>query len=412
MSYLGEFRSGWRPLLAAAVGSASGLMVAAYTTSLFSPYLISEFHWSRAQFSLIGLTIFAALLVMPVVGRLTDRFGVRPMALAGALLLPLCFLGYSLQNGQFWFFAMCSTGVLVLGSTTTPTVWCRPVAEHFHKARGLALFVVTGAPALAGALLPRLLVMVNDHWGWRVGYRVLAVWFLVGGLLAVATMPKAEPGLDRRPGGGHQVKRGQPGAFREIVRSRSFWIITGAMVLCIFPTQLHAAQMMLMLNEAGLDRYAGADAFSAFAVGSIIGRGACGLALDRFPAKWVAALSMILPALGYVLIATNHGAVGLVTGAMFLVGISYGAESDLPSFLVARHFRLEVFSSAMSLVYCGVLFASATGAMMLALVLRRTNSFTPFLLACAVGIVLGSLLFLALPRRGVDEEELGERADG
>ncbi|MBU6267160.1 MAG: MFS transporter [Sphingomonadales bacterium] len=401
MSYLGEFRDNWRPLLAAAVGSGSGLMVASYTTSLFSPYLIAEFHWSKAQFSLIGMTIFAAVVAMPLVGRLTDRFGVRPLALAGALLLPLCFVGYALQQGQFWFFALCSTGVLVLGSTTTPTVWCRPVAEHFHRARGLALFVVTGAPALAGALLPRLLVAVNDHWGWRVGYLVMGAYFLAGGLLAVAMMPKVEPGLERA----EAARAGQAGAFGEIVRTRAFWVLTGAMVLCLFPTQLHAAQMMLMLGEAGLDRYAGADAFSAFAVGSIVGRGICGLALDRFPPRLVAALSMMLPAVGYGLIVTHHGAVGLITFAMLLVGIAYGAESDLPSYMVARHFRIEVFSRAMSLVYCGVLFASATGAVMLAMVLHATNSFMPFMTAAAVGVVMGSLLFLALPARGVDEEE-------
>ncbi len=403
--YLRELRVHWRPLLAAAIGSGSGLMVAAYTTSIFSSYLIAEFHWSRAQFSLIGLTMFSTLLVMPFIGRLTDRFGVRPMALTGALLLPLCFIGYSLQPGSFGIFMCLSASVLASGSTTTPAVWCRLIAENFTRARGLALFVVTAFPALIGAILPRLLLAVNEHWGWRVGYRVLAVYFLIGGLIAVALAPRKERGLDESSADSSIAQQAnRKGAFRSILRTPVFWIITAAMMLCLLPTQLHAAQMVVMLLDAGLDKTAAADAMSTFAIGSIIGRAACGLSLDRFPPARVAALSMLLPAIGYAVIANFHGTVSIVTLAMFLIGLSYGAENDLPSFLIARYFRIEIFSSAMSLLFCGVLFASATGALILSGILRHFNSFTPFLLLTSVTVLLGSGLFLALPQGSSREQ--------
>ncbi|MBW8784403.1 MAG: MFS transporter [Novosphingobium sp.] len=401
MSYLGELRQNVRPLAAAAIGSASGLTVAAYTTSIFSPYLIERFHWSRAQFSLIGLTILAALVVMPIVGRLTDRFGVRPMALAGTLLLPLAFIGYSVQDGRFGMFVLGSIGVLVFGSLTSPTVYTRLIAENFVRARGLALFIVTGAPALMGAILPRVLIAVNDAWGWRVGYRVLAAYFLIGGLIAVALVPKHEPGLDRATRPVTRASRvRQPGAAGEILRTRTFWIICTAMLLCALPTQLHAAQMMVMLGAAGLAKTTAANAVSAFAIGALIGRGVCGLALDRFAARTVAALSMVLPALGYATIALVPGAVSAITLAMLLVGLSYGAENDLPAFLVAKYFRIQVFSSALALVFCGVLFAGAGGAAILSLVLKLTDSFRPFLLLASATVLAGSLLFLALPREG------------
>ncbi len=218
MAYLGEFKRNWRPLAAAAIGSGSGLMVAAYTTSVFSPYLVSRFHWSRKQFALIGLTQLSTLLIMPIIGRLTDRLGVRPMALFGAIMLPLCFIGYSLQNGAFGVFVCLSASVLAFGMVTSPAVYTRLIAENFQQARGLALFVVTGTPALVGAILPRVLVAINDHWGWRVGYRVLAAYLLVGGLIAVALIPRREPGLDHRDTAPMPASR--PDAFREILRSR------------------------------------------------------------------------------------------------------------------------------------------------------------------------------------------------
>jgi MFS family permease len=411
VSYFGELRQGWRPLAAASVGSGSGLMVAAYTTSVFSPYLIAEFHWSRAQFSLMGLTMFSTLLVMPFIGRLTDRFGVRPMALTGALLLPVCMIGYSFLNGRFGLLLLASASTLAIGSTTTPAVWCRLVAENFSRARGLALFIVTGTPALLGAVLPRLLMAVNESWGWRWGYRALALHFLVGGLIATALAPRAEPGLDKALEVPRTAK--VEGAFGAILRAPAFWVITGAMILCVLPTQLHAAQMMLMLLDAGLDKTSAADALSAFAIGSIVGRGACGLALDRFSPPRVAALSMVLPAIGYMLIASHRGSVGTLTIAMAMVGLAYGAENDLPSFLVARYFPVERFSSAMSLVFCGMLFASASGAVILAAILRQTGSFAPFLWLVSGTVAVGSLLFLLLPggaRRATTDMPLSQPA--
>ena len=396
MSYFGELRANLRPLAAASVGSASGLLVAAYTTTVFAPYILAQFHWSRAQFATIGLAIFLTALVMPVVGRLTDRFGVRPMALTGAILLPLAFLGYSFQNGNFAVFWLLCAAVLVGGSPTTPAVWCRLVAENFDKARGLALFIVTGFPALVGAILPRLMVALNDHWGWRWGYRALALYFFCGGMIALALAPPHERGLDdaTRP-----AKLREKGAWREIVRAPVFWIITVAMMLCLLATQLHAAQMMLMLEGAGMGRTEAADAVSAFAIGAIAGRAACGLSLDRFPAPIVAFAAMVLPALGYALIAANAGAVPLLTLATLLIGMAYGSEGDLPAFLVARHFPVERFSSAMSLVYCGILFASASGALILSLTLKWYGSYGPFLWLMSGSVLAGSLLFLLLPGR-------------
>ncbi len=397
VSYLGELRNNIRPLAAASIGSGSGLLVAAYTTTVFAPYVIAQFHWQKAQFSLVGLAIFLTVPIMPLVGRLTDRFGVRPMALAGALLLPLAFLGYSFQNGSFGVFWLLCAAVLIGGSPTTPAVWCRLIAENFDRARGLALFIVTGTPALFGVFLPRLLVGLNDTYGWRWGYRALALFFFVGGLIAFVLAPKHEPGLDRESAIVAPEAK-EKGVWREIVRSRTFWVITSGMMLCLLATQLHAAQMMLMLEGAGLTRFAAADAVSAFAIGAIIGRAACGLALDRFSPPLVACAAMILPALGYVLLASYPGAVSLLTFATLLIGLAYGSEGDLPSYLVSRYFPVERFSTAMSLVYCGILFASAGGSLILATILKQTGSFTPFLWLVSGTVLAGSLLFLLLPR--------------
>ena len=399
MSYLGELRQHARPLSAASLGGGVSLPFFAYTNTVFSPHLIREFGWSRAQFALVGLTMLATLLVLPFIGRFTDRLGVRRIALFGTLLLPLCFGGYAMQQGSFGFFLLCSTLVLMIGAMTSPLVYSRLIAENFRQAQGLALTIMNCVPALLAIPAVPLLNWVIDTYGWRAGYLGLGGFVLIGGLIALLLVP-AKAALDSadqiapdsRPDSGPQ-----PGDFALILRSKVFWIIFAGMFLCVLQTPLHAAQMNLMLMENGLTTKTAASVVSIYAAGTIIGRIGCGLALDRYPTHLVTAISMGFPAIGYFLLATDLNTMPMVVGAMFLVGISVGAESDLLSFLVARYFKLRIYNTTLSLLFVCSFAGSACGALAISGTLRLADSYSPFMYLVAVTITLGCLLFLMLP---------------
>jgi MFS family permease len=153
-----------------------------------------------------------------------------------------------------------------------------------------------------------------------------------------------------------------------------------------------------MLVDNGLSPATGAWVLSLYAVSTIVGRLACGLALDRFPTPIVTMICMIPPAFGYLLLATDLDAVTVIAFAMVLVGFTVGAEHDLLSYLVSRYFKLRIFSSTLSLLMCCALAASATGAILVSTTLRIADTFAPFLYLVSGMILVGSLLFLLLPR--------------
>lgn len=397
MSYFGELRQNIRPLAAASLGGGVSLPFFAYTNTVFSPHLIREFGWSRAQFALVGLTMLATLLVLPVIGRLNDRFGVRRVALGGTLLLPLCFVAYSLQSGSFLFFLACATAVLMIGSMTSPLVYSRLIAERFDKAQGLALTVMNCVPAALAIPFVPVLNWIIDTWGWRQAYLVLAVVVFVVGLIALMLVPP-----HTREEAPEAVAVASPTTAREdyrlILKSSVFWIIFIGFFLCLLQTPLHAAQMNIMLMENGLTTQGAANIVSVYAAGTIIGRIACGLALDRYSTPAVTAISMGIPAIGYLILGSPLDTVGLVTFAMFLVGVSVGAESDLISYLVARYFKLRIYSTTLGVVYVCSFAASACGALLISGTLTVWDSFAPFLYLVAGTVTAGSLLFLRLPK--------------
>ena len=405
MGYWTEVNRNKRALASASLGSGVGLMLMSYTTTIFAPYLIKEFAWSRAQFALIGLAMLSTLLTLPFIGRATDRYGVRRAALVGAIGIPLCLAGYSLMSGSFGVYFLLSAALLTVGSFTSPVVYTRIIAADFQEARGLALTVVTVSPAVFGVIAAPVLTWVVEQWGWRTGYQVLALFVLVCSLAAIALIPPRDPAAtaEQRP----EKPRPARADFRLILTSAPFWIIFAAMFLCTLSTPLHASQMAVMLRENRLGAAQVAAMISVYGVGTISGRIVCGIALDMFPAPRVAVISMILPAAGFALLATHLDTAWAIGIAMFLVGLAVGAEGDLQSFLVARHFDLRIFSTTLSLVYCAVYAAAASGAGLVSLTLKQTGSFSPFLWGIAIAIVIGSGLFGLLPKNP-PEKKIGE----
>ena len=150
--YLGELARNWRVLLAASLGMAVGLSMFSYITSIFAPFLIKDFGWTRSTFALIGFTMLATLPTMPIAGRLTDRYGAKRMATLGVLLLPVVICLFAFLEGDFRTYFACSAGVLVVMVPpvsrgcylllTGPTVAWRavPVNLRMHRLTNLLRF--------------------------------------------------------------------------------------------------------------------------------------------------------------------------------------------------------------------------------------------------------------------------------
>jgi len=399
MAYLNEFRVNWRALLAGTMGHGAGLAASAYIVGTFAPHLLQEFGWSRSDFALLGTATLLTLVCLPLIGRLTDLFGVRRIALLGVLFLPLSYLALSVFNGELRVFIGITMLQVVLGTTTTSTVYTRLVAARFEQARGMALAVVASGPAVVGALGAMLLSDFIDAHGWRAGYRAVAVFSAVFGLLALLLVP-----ADERPAPALRQRRSAMRDYPAIARTPAFWVICGGMFLCNIPQPLHGLQLKLMLLDNGASSALAAMLVSLYATGVIIGRFACGLALDRLPAHTVAAVGMSLPAIGMLLLASPLDAQWALVTAVLLMGLSQGAEGDIAGYLVVRHFGVEIYSSVLGLTIAALGVASAIGAMLLSQALKLSGGYAEFLVLTAISVLLGSFLFLLLGRPGIGRQ--------
>jgi MFS family permease len=360
-----------------------------FTMSTFGPALIADLGWSKADYALVGSLPLATMLLMPLAGRFTDRFGPRIAVTIGFIVVPLGFLGMSMMSGKLIEFFALNIFLNTFGVLTSAFVFCRIVVERFDTARGAALSLVMCASPLAAAVAAPLLGAIIAHSGWRAAYVALALISGVGGLLAILMMGN---GRSRAAPPRERSKLGRA-EFLGLVRQPVFLLLIGGMFLVNVPMVFATSQLKLIAMDLGVGDQVATWMISAYAVGVIVGRCLSGLALDRIEPHIVAMATLSLPAVGFCLLAAQLTTMPVLLLAVISVGFAHGAEADIGAFLISRRFDLKNFSLLLSFLNMMVGAGTVAGSLILSFTLRRVDGYLPFLVLCAVSSLAGALLF-------------------
>jgi predicted MFS family arabinose efflux permease len=396
ISYLAELRANWRPIAAATFGLGTGFAaLSTYTPGIIAPHLLREFGWSKSAFAFVMTITAISGLIIPFVGRMADQIGVRWTVLPGIVVLPISYIVFSLMTGAIEQYVGIMLVQILFCVAMTSTVYSRLAVQYSEKARGLALAIVASGPALTGVFLGPLLNVFIEANGWRATYHLLAGISLVSGIVTLMMLPKGSA----RTGESAPPKRRAREDYPVIFRTPAFWLIIAIMILCNLPNILGLSQMKLLMLDNGVSGEGASVMLSAFAIGVLVGRFVVGFSLDRFPAHLVGLLAMGLPSIGLLLIASSLDAAAMLTFAVFLLGMAFGAEADLVAYIIAQHFGVRIFSSVFGLATLAVTIGTSLGSAVLSVTIKATGNYNLFLLISAASVIAGSLLFLPLGRK-------------
>lgn len=394
-AYWGEFRTYWKGLLAATLGLSAGMSINAYVSSIFAPYLLDAFQWTKAQFALVGALSLVTLIFMPIAGRMTDLYGVKRVAIVGIIGYPVSLLCFSMLTGDIYLFYLLVVVQAIFSLTTTTGVYSRVVAQQYTRSRGLALAICASGPAVVGGLASPFLTTFNDAYGWRSGYQLLAAFSALMGLVTLLLLPK-----EASTSQSARVKRQAKSDYLAIMGNPAFWILLLGAVLCSLPHALSHSQIKVMLIEHGISSSEAGFMVSVFAIGVLAGRFGAGIALDRWPTYLASALFMGLPCIGLFILATGTPSITLLVIAVALIGLSFGGEADVLAYTTAKYFPIEIYSSVVGLLLAAVGLAIGLGSVLLSVFLSFTESFSLFMIVAGIGVMIGSANFLRLSRLG------------
>ncbi|MBE7472246.1 MAG: hypothetical protein DPW09_10195 [Anaerolineae bacterium] len=399
------FFYGWVILVVGTVGIVMMAPSQTFTISIFIDYFIKDLGISRATISLLyGVATFAASLLLPLTGRLVDRFGPRLMTPLIALGLGLASVGVALVHSIFTLF-LGLLALRFLGFGSLQLVSNNLIAQWFIRRRGRVMGLAGLSLPIGLMIFPGLSQFWIDHLGWRwaMGLLGLLVWLVMlpVSLLFFKDRPELyglQPDGDTPPSpavnGGEQRGGERHWTLAEARRTGVFWLFSaGLTVLTMLLAGLVFHQTSLF-EVRGLSREVAVSAFYVIAIFSVIGNLGMGWLLDRYRARLLLAITLFLLAATMVMVQIMRTpAEALLYGA--LNGLVSGAFRVIDAVVWAKYFGRLHLGSIRGAVMIGVVGGTALGPYPLGLSMDTFGSYAPAmtaLLILPIGIGLAALL--------------------
>jgi len=383
----GEFRHGWRAIVAGLIGNTI-FALPPYSAGLFMAPLQEAFGWSRTAISL-GLTLhtLAAALGAVLVGVLANRIAARRLITIGLLAFASGFAALALVGPSLPVFWSLLTLMALVGVACSPLTLSRIIVVAFDVHRGVALGLTMVGPGLAAIVLPLVMTPLIAQYGWRWGYSALAL-FVTAALVVMVMLLRSAP---------------TPVARTSTVEPAIVDKLASPAFLALFVTFLSAAlavggavvHFVPMLLDARWPRVAIAPLASLMGASVIVSRLLTGWAVDRFPGARVAMVMMGLGLVGFLVLWS--GGATFLPGMAVVVGLTLGAELDLVAYLTSRHLPKAQYGRAFGVLFFAFQLGLALSPALYAAIHDTTGAYGDALLMSAAGLALSVLSLAALP---------------
>ncbi len=353
-------------------------------TVLFNP-IKTEFAVGKgavAWISSIAIGFFMGS--QAITGRLSERYGARPVVLAGAVLLASGFLLSARADTMAHLYLSygivvgCAQGCVVLPALAA-------VSRRFASKRGMAIGFATAGSGVASLVGGPIVQRLVDGHGWRGSLQILAVSHFV--LLVVgALMLGADRATARRS---HETPPWHDKAFRVLYRT-AFFAAAPFFIPFLFIVPYAEEHDISSGNAAALVSLMGAA--------SIAGRIGLGFAADRFGAFTMYRLSLGLMGLA---LAAWPLAETLAPLAIFAAVFAFSAGS-IPALFPAvagDYFGAERMASAAGLLGTASAVGSLLGPPAAGWLVDRSGSYTVAALAGASIQAVALLMTFGMPPR-------------
>ena len=403
---MNEFKYGWKPLLAATIGTMCGIFTLTnYSQGFFVGPVISEFGWTPSQFFLSYTVMMCfGLVTGPLVGALAARAGLRIVGVAGLIGHSLAYVILSLNNGSLALWYLSWALLAFLGAGSLPIVWTSVLNSWFAKHRGKAIGITMAGTGLGAFLLPPVVEFLISNYGWRTAYRGIGIGALVVSLPIVIALFKERTGDEPAGDGQRVVTPPSWGMTREqAMRTARFWILGAVLFVTVIVIAGVLSNFARIMTEQGFERSDIASIAAVMGLTVIAGRILVGALVDRYWAPGVAACFFVLPTIALLMILNLELSMSTAILAAVMIGLAAGAELDLLAFLTSKYFGPANYPAIFGVIIAFFTVGAGVAPPLFGAVAQAYQGYTVMLSISVLLLVLSIGLFLALGKYPVAE---------
>ena len=394
---------GWWVLAAASIIHLWGAGAFYYSFTVFFNPIVEEFGWSYAAISFAAsLRNIEGGLISPLIGVAADRWGARRLLVLGSLITGLAFLLFSRINSLWSFytlFVVLSIGVSLL----VPIPGWAAVTNWFHKQRGLAMGILSGAIGLGG-----IVVYLINHLVARYGWRATVVILGFGTILVClpcALFVRHDPehyglkpdgeepdkGSDRGPVAPAAAAEYRPDySARQALRTATFWLM--AVILTVAGGIMNAVMVHVMpyLLSVDLPRNQAALIAATLVLVSTAGRFGLGFLTNRFESRHLLCFALAIQALGLLLLARSSSLTHAVLFALCF-GPGSGGLITLRVTMQASFFGRKAFGTIQGASMAVMMLGTTAGPLLTGLFYDLHQTYRP------IWLLMGGLMLVSIP---------------
>ena len=335
-----------------------------YSVTVVLPLIQAEFGVSRSAASLpytalmVGFTIGGILM-----GRLSDRLGVMPLVVGGALCLGLGLAAAGASRSILQF--TLAHGLLIgfLGTSTSFAPLVADISHWFDRRRGIAVTICISGNYLAGSFWPPVMQHFFDTFGWRTAY-IGAGAFCVAAMLPLALVLRRRAPLEHQPAQDMEATQtpipaanARPLGFSPLVLQT---LLITAGVSCCVAMSMPQVHIVAYCGDLGFAAARGAEMLALMLGFGIVSRVGSGWIADRIGALRTLLLGSSLQAVALALYLPSEGLASLYT-ASILFGLFQGGIVPMYALIVRDYFPASQAGTRVSMVLMSTVFGMALG---------------------------------------------------
>ncbi len=406
----------WVIAFACMLLSAASIGMLSYFNALFLSPVCDALQVKRSALVLHGtFSTITTMITLPFLGKIFQRYPMRPLILIGAILGGAAHLCYSMASSVYYFYLggiLAGLAACLFGSVPITLL----LSNWFWEKRGLVTGIAFAGSGIASSALSPVVSDLIKTVGWRGGYRFISAVILLTSLLALLLIRPTPESMGLAPYGNRTDADKSPAGMgfsqKETLRLPAYWFFALSIFLLGFVIMGTQSQLIAYWQSAGVASELSVRMYSVVMLTAVAGKLLIGHLYDHLRSAAASAVCSTVAFCAFIalLICTRSDKVWIPA---VLFGMTSAMQVILPAYLTQKFFGARDYVSNVGLIttclYLGVSVGTPSGALFYDL----TGSYRPaWILFCLLS-ALSLACLLAADRLSAQayQRRLGIRRD-
>ncbi len=386
-----------------------------YIIGAFFKPMTSDLGWTRSEFTL-GRTVAQFVMAFTgfFIGGHVDRHGGRRLMLVGIAVLSASLYSLSFVQ-ELWQWIVLNGVILTVGAALIGNLVVNvTLSKWFVEKRGQAVSLASMGVSMAGVVLPPAMTHIIDDWGWRAGWRMMAVFAAVLMVPTALMMRRAPEDYGLNPDGrtNAQMASGMGDRARaefamsmtrkQAVRTATFYMLVIGFGLFGVTIGVMLLQTIPFMTDAGYSRNTASWMIVLSSIPALASKPLWGYAMDHWDPKKLASAGAVITGISMIVITASVNATAdwAVYSGFVLLGFGWGGMIPLQEVIWASYFGRRFLGSVRS---AGLPFALVLGAgspLLVSLYFDHVGDYNGAFLIVAGLNIAASVMLLFIPKPG------------